>query len=330
MGCQLVKLVLILMSLVCALSMVTPTTPTLEMETTNESLSETSLSDNSTEKQATDGEAKATSQNLVALAQEEASNVTNPTTKVAASTDTKGTQEQVTEPSRAVTKEEVSTEDPVTTNPTKSKEPSSPTFPGITVPANLPVTDHEHNQTADHEMTPSPIPSNQTMVVPKLVTTKAPKHAPMTTSKPKTSYGDIQKIKIIIGVLIVILVLVLITVVVVMVRNKRRSGSQSFHSQKRSSKKQDVWAGQAPELGDGKMTRHPEGMENGTGGNKPQPGQEQEMITFTSAEKKDESVAEVNELEEKKPLLEDGGEDEAEKPPAEEQIPALTMEQEKV
>ncbi|KAM4025369.1 uncharacterized protein ACNLHF_025912 [Anomaloglossus baeobatrachus] len=210
-----------------------------------------------------------------------------------------------------------------------SKEPTSTTF--IPRPVNdlissstdLPVTSHEDSKTDGNETTTSH-PHDETVRTSKPVNLKPPQNSPLPTKKPVKS-TDVKTV-ILIAVCMVILFLILIAVIVILVRNKRRSGSQSFQS--RSSKRESNWAGQVPDLGDGTMTEHPVGTENGAARNKP--GKEQEMITFISSEKKEESVEEVNEmnngdtLEEQKPLLEDGP------PEKEETPPALMVEQELV
>ncbi|XP_077130032.1 uncharacterized protein LOC143785203 [Ranitomeya variabilis] len=200
---------------------------------------------------------------------------------------------------------------------TSSSSEPSPTFfrlrPVIDLvspPTDLSVTSHEGNKTDGHETTPSH-PNYETVGTSKPVDSKKPSN-PM-SPPPKGKQDDKgAKTVILIAVCMVILVLILIAVIVVLVRNKRRSGSQSFHTQSRSSKRENVWAGQVPDLGDGKMTERPVGTENGAAGNKPE--KEQEMITFIS-EKKNDSVEALNEMnngaaqEEQNPLLEDGPQD---------------------
>ncbi|KAM3917740.1 uncharacterized protein RB166_016677 [Leptodactylus fuscus] len=267
--------------------------------------------------------------------QEEKVTITAPTTSLVPTKDAKETpvKEIISDVASPVT-----TSTPVMVTSTISKDPSPSNFSLRPVTDHIPTakdpldTSHENNKTKDPE-TSSSHPSNETNEIPTEKATQAPKTPPVTSQKP--SDKDKQKLFILILVFIVILVLILVAVVVIMVRNKRRRGSQSFHSQKRSSKKQDVWAGQVPELGDGRITQNPIGMENGTAGNKAEPGKEQEMVTFISGDKKNESVVEINELgkgdtlEEKQPLLEDSSQvsGEAEKPPVEEQMPTLTVEQ---
>lgn len=203
----------------------------------------------------------------------------------------------------------------VTMMSTTSEDPSLGPFtlrPIIDrVTADLPVTSHEDNKTNDHETTSSSHPSGKTITTPKTAATKDPKIGTTNPKKPEASSDKNRKKLIMIVVIIVILILILATVLVALVRCKRRRGSQSFQSQSRSSKRQEVWAGQVPELADGKVMVHPMGMENGTTGNKPEPGDEQEMKTFISDEKKADSLVEMNEmgkgdaLEEEKPLLEE-------------------------
>ncbi|XP_073403529.1 uncharacterized protein [Dendrobates tinctorius] len=195
-----------------------------------------------------------------------------------------------------------------------SSEPSSTTFRLIPVigivsnPTDVSVTSHEHNKTDGHETTPSH-PNYWTMGTSKPVDSKRTSNP---TSPPSKGKRMDEMTVILIAVCIFILILILISVIVVLVRNKRRSGSQSFHTQSRSSKRENVWAGQVPDLGDGKITERPGGTENGAAGNKPE--KEQEMITFISNEKND-SVEELNEMnngtaqEEQKPLLENGPEE---------------------
>ncbi|XP_056407945.1 uncharacterized protein LOC130305017 [Hyla sarda] len=209
---------------------------------------------------------------------------------------------------------------------TTSEGPSSAAFStgpvngSITIPAGLPFTNPTNDN--DNEMTTSSQTSGETGTSKSLFT-KGPKNN-------QDAKNDNMKNIILIAVLMVLLVLILITIVVMLVR-KRRRGSQDFS--RSSSKRHDVWAGQVPELGEGKVTQHPMGVGNGTSSSKPEPGQEQEMVTFISAEKKEDSLVEVNELgkgdtSEKKPLLEDAsqGNEEPEKPPVQEQIPSPTVE----
>ncbi|XP_069838376.1 uncharacterized protein [Dendropsophus ebraccatus] len=254
-----------------------------------------------------------------------------PTMFHASTKEPKVTSKQDTSPDGVTSQEKTSTE--ITTGSATTKDPSlsnlSPKPANVTIPSHGPFTSQEddgYETTSTGEMPESP----------KSLLTQAPDNNNQ-GAKDKASDDSNKKKLVLIVVIMVILVLILITVVVILVRNKRRSGSQNFH--RKSSKRQDVWAGQVPELGEGKMMQHPMGAENGTAGNKPEPGQEQEMITFTTAEKKDDSVVEVNELskggaseEEKKPLLEDTSQmkEEPEKPPVQEDIPAPTVEQQLV
>ncbi|XP_073502134.1 uncharacterized protein [Phyllobates terribilis] len=212
---------------------------------------------------------------------------------------------------------------------TSSSNELSPTFrlrPAIDLvsPAtDLPVTSHENNKTDGHEVTTSH-PNNTTMGTSKPVDSKrTPIPSPPPTKKPPDT-----KPVILIAVCMVILILILIAVIVVLVRNKRRSGSQSFHTQRRSSTRENVWAGQVPDLGDGRMAERPVGMENGAAGSKPE--NEREMITFISSEKKNDSVEALNETNngdaqgEQKPLLEDAPQEK------DETTTALNVEQELV
>ncbi|KAG9465516.1 leukosialin [Eleutherodactylus coqui] len=241
---------------------------------------------------------------------------------------------QEASPANGTNQEETSTltADGMTMRSTISKDPppvNSTVIPYIdlnTHPEEVPFTSHEDNKTTNPKVTPPLHPPGNTVGNPELETKP-------NTTQPKSSNKDWQKV-ILILICIVILILILVTVVIFMVRNNRRRGSQSFSTRSRSSNRQDVWAGQVPELGDGKMTPHPAGMENGKPGNKAEPGTEQEMSTFISGEKKEDSVGETNELfkgealDEKKPLLEQTSQvnEEAEKSPGEEEIPAPTKE----
>eukprot|EP00079_Xenopus_tropicalis_P019671 XP_012809600.1 PREDICTED: leukosialin [Xenopus tropicalis] len=87
--------------------------------------------------------------------------------------------------------------------------------------------------------------------------------------------------------LIVIFTLMLITVIVVLVRKKRRSRSQNFSKRGKKGDGRDVWAGQVPQLGDGRAAVGADGLENGMAA--PLLEDEQEMSTFVSGEKKGDS-----------------------------------------
>ncbi|XP_044158973.1 uncharacterized protein LOC122944599 [Bufo gargarizans] len=267
-------------------------------------------------------------------------------TSHASTEESKVTPEQQTSPSSVATQEVTSkfTSYVMTIGLTMSKDPPpvSSTNRSITdllnLSAGLPVTSQEDDVTNNHNMPTSSQPSDETVGISTALATKTPKNTSLPTKKPEDiSNKERQKI-ILIAVCIVILILILATTLFIMVRSKRRRGSQSFNSRRRSSNKQDVWAGQVPELGDGKMTQHPMGRENGTAGNKEEAGKEQEMVTFISGEKNDNSVVLLNEIgngdtmEEKKPLLEDRPHEyeEQEKLLMEEQSPALTVEKDQV
>ncbi|XP_040212049.1 uncharacterized protein LOC120943048 [Rana temporaria] len=144
---------------------------------------------------------------------------------------------------------------------------------------------------------------------------------------------------ILIGVGIVVLILVLATMVFFLLRKKKRSGS--FRTQSKKNSKRDVWAGQVPELAEGRAAQDLAMAENGRAGTELETVKEEEMITFVSGEKKTDSAIEMNELgagekatanggeklgkgdtaEEKTPLLE-------ESPKPDEQFPVPPMEQE--
>ncbi|KAM5151703.1 leukosialin [Mantella aurantiaca] len=161
--------------------------------------------------------------------------------------------------------------------------------------------------------------------------------------RTKTSKDDKGQSKVIlVGVLIFILILLLAFVIFFMMRKKRRSGSFRTHSRKNA--KQDVWAGQVPELGEGKAAQEPTLVEKGTAGARLGAGQEEEMTTFVTGEKKVDSMVEMDELgsgkkaeanggetlgkDEKTPLLEDASEDFTKADDAAEQFPVPPPEQE--
>lgn len=100
-------------------------------------------------------------------------------------------------------------------------------------------------------------------------------------------------IKILIGVTIAILIFILLLMVFMILRKKKRSGS--FRTNSKKMARQDVWAGQVPELADGKPTQEVVG--NGRAGNGPEAANEEEMVTFVSGEKKMDSMVEMKELE---------------------------------
>ncbi|XP_068099875.1 leukosialin-like [Hyperolius riggenbachi] len=132
-----------------------------------------------------------------------------------------------------------------------------------------------------------------------------------TASPNKPDKGATPKDKntgkiILIAVITVILILLLVTIVFLMIRKKKRSGS--FRTNSRKGARDDVWAGQVPELGDGKATQDSTMVENGTAGTKSEPPQEQEMVTFVSGEKTMDSVEEANELEAGRKVEANGGE----------------------
>lgn len=261
-------------------------------------------------------------------------NTEEPATSPATTKGATGTPEPEARPTGVTAKEEPSTSaaEDVTVMSTTTEDPSAAPFtlrPVIErVTVDLPVTGHEDNKTDDLEATPSSRPSGETTRIP--TTTKDPKTGMKTPEKSKEFLDYERKKLILIGVAMVILVLVLATILVAVVRCRRRRGSQSFQSQSRSSKRQEVWAGQVPELSDGRIMAHPAGVENGGTGNKAGAGDEQEMKTFISGGKTGDALEEVNEMgkgdaSEEEPLLEGGslGKGEAGEPP-EEQRPTPT------
>ncbi|XP_077303468.1 uncharacterized protein LOC143923572 [Lithobates pipiens] len=159
--------------------------------------------------------------------------------------------------------------------------------------------------------------------------------------KKKNRYGELIKV-ILIGVGIFLLIFLLATMIFFLLRKKKRSGS--FRTQSKKNAKQDVWAGQVPELGVERAAQGPAMAENGRAGTELETVKEEEMVTFVTGEKKTDSAIEMNELgagekatanggeklgkgdtaEEKTPLLEETSE---ESPKPDEQFPVPPMEQ---
>ncbi|XP_075035003.1 uncharacterized protein LOC142097234 [Mixophyes fleayi] len=187
-------------------------------------------------------------------------------------------------------------EDNLTTMTSKvtEKEPSTRFHPSPVkdLDSTEPSTDHDvsytttdRKNTTEHEMnTHDHIPSD---------TTEDNNKENGGKKENKISKKDKGQI-VLIAVIIIILVLLSIIMIILVIRKKRRSGSQTFHTQSRNGNRQDVWAGQVPELGDGKMVQDPEVVGNGTTGN--QTETEKEMTTFVSGEKKTDSMVEMDEL----------------------------------
>ncbi|XP_072273287.1 uncharacterized protein [Pyxicephalus adspersus] len=143
---------------------------------------------------------------------------------------------------------------------------------------------------------------------------------------------------ILIIVIICILILLLATMIFFLLRKKKRSGS--FRTQSRKGAGQNVWAGQVPQLGEGRPAEDPAMVENGRAGTGMATVKEQEMTTF--GEKKPDSMVEMDEVkseekaetnegeklgkeEEKTPLMEDASQEPSE---PEEEFPGPPMEQE--
>ncbi|MEE6519230.1 hypothetical protein FKM82_030861 [Ascaphus truei] len=96
-------------------------------------------------------------------------------------------------------------------------------------------------------------------------------------------------------VVLIILILLIIIMVIFIARKKRRSGSQTFNTQSRKGRAQDVWAGQVPELAEGKARGEAEGVENGAAVPMSQGGAEPALTTFVGREKVD-SVVEMEKM----------------------------------
>ncbi|XP_053550421.1 leukosialin [Bombina bombina] len=97
-------------------------------------------------------------------------------------------------------------------------------------------------------------------------------------------------------VLFIILCMILFIMIVLLVRRKKRSGSQTFNKRSRKGDKKDVWAGQVPELVEGKQAGEAKGAENGVTVPVSEAGKEEKLTTFVSGEKKSDSVIEMDEL----------------------------------
>ncbi|XP_018095730.1 leukosialin [Xenopus laevis] len=121
----------------------------------------------------------------------------------------------------------------------------------------------------------------------------------------------------IISICIVLLALAIIFILVL--RKKRRSRSQNFSKRVKKGDNKDVWAGQMPELAEGKVTMGADELDNGMVVSLLE--DEQEMTTFVSGEKKGDSGIEIREAEAEANKKEDGEEmeDNAESPEAQEE-----------
>ncbi|XP_063791301.1 leukosialin-like [Pseudophryne corroboree] len=202
-----------------------------------------------------------------------------------------------------------------------------------TTDQNIPA---EHVTTSDYRPIITTIFIEETTAI-KVDTTDKTSKAPKNMSLP-----------VLIVVIIIILVLLFLTMIILLIRKKRRSGSQTFNTNSRKNNRKDVWAGQVPELEDGKAVHNEVTMENGKSGKQQEAGHE--MTTFVSGEKKADSVVENDELlpgggteekgtdklgkedseEEKRPLLEGSSEgaQETEVSEFEDQFSVPSMEQE--
>ncbi|XP_063286883.1 leukosialin [Pelobates fuscus] len=202
-----------------------------------------------------------------------------------------------------------------------------------TIPTNHSL---EHNSSVTEQTTSAghnpPTRASQTSIHTSLG------HSPSENSGITATFNNKNKGLISVIVVVAILLLLLFFVMLFMlVRKKKRSGSKNFSKRSRRANGQDVWAGQVPELAEGRPAPENSVLENGAAVLKSQAGDEQEMTTF--GEKRMDSVVEMDELvasdqdkqskntsdisDEKKPLLEEDFEETAptEKGAEKEQFP---------
>ncbi|KAM4632183.1 uncharacterized protein O3C94_018714 [Discoglossus pictus] len=174
-------------------------------------------------------------------------------------------------------------------------QPDSTTLVPESTTASLdPIPDQSDDHTVPSKGLPEPMGNTTDKEEPdsKMTTTNSYTTAP--TSLPRS--GKPFSLWVLVLVLIIIFAFILLIIMILLVRKKRRSGSQNFSKQSRRAVKQDVWAGQVPELAEGKPMRDAEVAENGAAVPMSGPGKEDELTTFVSGEKKVDSVIEMDDL----------------------------------
>uniref|UniRef100_A0A803JT36 Uncharacterized protein n=1 Tax=Xenopus tropicalis TaxID=8364 RepID=A0A803JT36_XENTR len=131
--------------------------------------------------------------------------------------------------------------------------------------SNNPTTKHDPSQThgtSDGLFTPSPESGKITKASDEGSDSHSgTNHGRHNTASPSKDKDYLRQWLLI--TLIVIFTLMLITVIVVLVRKKRRSRSQNFSKRGKKGDGRDVWAGQVPQLGDGRAAVGADGLENG-------------------------------------------------------------------
>ncbi|KAG8432073.1 hypothetical protein GDO86_018824 [Hymenochirus boettgeri] len=102
--------------------------------------------------------------------------------------------------------------------------------------------------------------------------------------------------QLLIPLIIIILVLIFVIALIFVLRKKRRSGSQNFSTRAQKGGGKDVWAGQVPEMAEGKVAGDGDHPENGATVPLLELKDEQEMSTFVSAEKREDTGGECVEV----------------------------------